>query len=247
MDKEHQRSNKKKTKSDVTFRGVAVSKGVGVGTLILRKKEAENRHTFAGAPEEIRRFDSAIADVITSYHILYEDTQAQLGEDAAAIFFAYQRMAEDEVYRDSVYRWIREKELCAEEAVLLALDEFAKPLLQSEDPYLRERASDIREVTGSVQKYLTTEDDSFAFWDDAPGVLWAEELFPTEFMRLKNKKIAAIVTAKGSYTAHVSILAREKKVPMVVGMPSAFASEIRDGCIAVVDGNTGEVTLHFGG
>lgn len=105
------------------------------------------------------------------------------------------------------------------------------------DPYLRERAEDVRAVAEQVLQALTGRT---ARRMTAPGVLVAEDLTPAETAALDLDLVTGVVLAYGSPTSHAAILARARDIPVVV---SAGRDVLRlvEGTTVVVDGSTGEL------
>jgi len=112
-----------------------------------------------------------------------------------------------------------------------------------EDPYLRERESDVADVAGRLQLNLrhgvSGPRDLLAELD-GPSVLIADELTASVAAQLDWTRIQGFATDAGSRTYHTAILARSLKVPAVVGLHDASA-RIAAGTLVIIDGTTGEL------
>ncbi|MBR3470573.1 MAG: phosphoenolpyruvate--protein phosphotransferase [Lachnospiraceae bacterium] len=75
-------------------------------------------------------------------------------------------------------------------------------------------------------------------------ILCARDLTPSDTMKLDKNKILAFVTAQGSLTSHVAILAKGRRIPAVVGIGEDFLKELGDGEPIIVDGFTGTVYVN---
>jgi phosphoenolpyruvate-protein phosphotransferase/dihydroxyacetone kinase phosphotransfer subunit len=112
------------------------------------------------------------------------------------------------------------------------------------DPYLAARAADVRAVAQQVLRVLVgvpddTEDDT---GDGPPPVLVAADLTPARAAALDPARVAGVVLAGGSPTAHSAILLRARGVPAVLGAGPAIL-EIRDGTLLALDGAAGELLV----
>ena len=105
------------------------------------------------------------------------------------------------------------------------------------DPYLRERAADVRAVGEQVLRALTGQ--TARRMTDA-GVLVADDLTPAETAGLDLDLVTGVVLAQGSPTSHAAILARARDIPVVVAA-GRDVLDLAEGTTVVVDGSTGEL------
>ena len=82
-----------------------------------------------------------------------------------------------------------------------------------------------------------------AFKADAPGIIVAEDLLPSDTALLDPKTVLGFITQQGGRTSHSAIIARAAGLPTVVGLGSGLA-KIRDGDLLIVDGSKGEVYVN---
>jgi phosphotransferase system enzyme I (PtsI) len=110
------------------------------------------------------------------------------------------------------------------------------------DDYLRERSSDIEDVTRRLLVALSGESMlGKRLTEDA--VVVAEELMPSTLAELDFTHIKAFATDVGGWTSHTAIIARGLGIPAVVGLRD-FYRAARTGDQIVIDAGRGEVTLH---
>jgi multiphosphoryl transfer protein len=105
------------------------------------------------------------------------------------------------------------------------------------DPYLRERAADVRAVGEQVLQALTGQT---ARRMTAAGVLVAEDLTPAETAALDLDLVTGVVLAQGSATSHAAILARARDIPVVVSAGPDVLT-LPEATLVIVDGGTGEL------
>jgi phosphoenolpyruvate-protein phosphotransferase (PTS system enzyme I) len=92
----------------------------------------------------------------------------------------------------------------------------------SKDDYFKGRAADLRDLRGRVSSLLTGTSNTEQIPDGS--IIIAQELTPSKFLELDWSKLAGAVTTGGSYTAHVSMLARARGVPLLVGLKTKLES-----------------------
>jgi phosphotransferase system enzyme I (PtsI) len=162
-------------------------------------------------------------------------------EEEAAIFDAHIEMAQDPELSSEVEERVRN--LSSPEAAVLAVGEdYAGMYAEMEDEYLRARADDVRDVVRQIAAELMGR-GAGGFEDlKTPSVILARSLVPSDTARLPRGMALGFVTAEGSRTSHVSIMARSMGVPAVVGVGSAL-EEALDAETVAVDGGEGYAVL----
>jgi phosphoenolpyruvate-protein phosphotransferase len=108
------------------------------------------------------------------------------------------------------------------------------------DEYLAARADDVRDVTGQISARLMGRDASGFEALSEPSVLLAQSLAPSDTARIPKGMALAFVTAEGSRTSHVSIMARSMGIPAVVGVGPDLEAAL-DAKMVAVDGTEGSV------
>ena len=111
------------------------------------------------------------------------------------------------------------------------------------DPYLKERAEDVKDVGKRLLDHLLGIDrPDLDQWKE-PVILVAKDLAPSDAAMLDRKKVLGFSVENGSKTCHSAILARSMKIPAVVGMQRLYNSS-HDGDLMIIDGYLGLVILH---
>lgn len=220
--------------------GMAVSQGIAVGKIFCyRKPSPEIVKRKAADPEkEERRFGEALLKARQQYVALYEEALQKAGKDQAEIFKVYGMLLQDDIFLGAVESLLREG-WNAEYAVNTAGKELCRKMAELQDDYMKERAADLADVSGKVLQLLSGEADSVPELT-GPSIVVAEELTPSETMRLDSRYILAFVTAKGSVNSHAAILSRSMGLPALTGVALPADMEL-DGKMAAVDGFKGEL------
>jgi phosphotransferase system enzyme I (PtsI) len=171
---------------------------------------------------------------------LYNKALPVVGEQGAAVFEVHQMMLEDEDYLESIKNIIKTESVNAEYAVSITGDNFSRMFDEMDDPYMRERAADVRDVSGRLINCLRGE-ASVGIDSPTPVIVAANDLSPSETIQLDKSKILAFVTGAGSTNSHTAILARTMGIPAIVGAHGL--NEEMGGLFAVVDGFSGQLFI----
>lgn len=225
------------------FEGKSVCEGIVVGPITVWKKNDYQimRGRVEDVDREFVRLERAIECSKEQLQQLYDKAVVEVGEGAAAIFEAYQVVLEDEDYLESIRMMIREEQVNAEFAVSMTCDNFVKMFASMGDEYLNARAIDIKDVSGRLVGNLCGIDG--ARWNmSEPSIIVADDLTPSEMVRLDKSKLLAFVTVQGSANSHCAILARMMNVPALVGVQMNIDG-IQNGMTAIVDGFEGKVVI----
>ncbi len=219
--------------------GKSVMKGIAIGRLYLYKK-TDVQVTDEKVPDpaaEKERLSAAVDRAKEQLARLYDEAMANVGEDHAAIFDVHRMLLEDEDYLDTAAGEI-ESGFNAVYAVDQAGTQFAEMFAAMDDGYMRARAADIRDISRRVIRVLLDLPEE-KINSEEPVVLVAEDLTPSETVKLDKSKIMGFVTVKGSANSHTAILARSMNLPALVCVDIPLTDELH-GKACVVDGFEGE-------
>lgn len=163
-------------------------------------------------------------------------------EKNAAIFLAHMELLEDEAIAEDVSMAIEDGSN-AEFAVQTVYDMYAAQLEELDDPLIRERAADLRDVKNRLLRCLAGKGEQNLSALEEECIIVARDLFPADTASMDRKKVLAIVTEEGSETSHSAILARGFGIPAVVGAAGLMELAVA-GSLLAVDGSTGELLLN---
>jgi phosphotransferase system enzyme I (PtsI) len=192
---------------------------------------------------EIRRLEAALAATRLEIAQLRDDVARKLNESEASIFDAHLLVLEDVALIDDVSKEVRRSgfniEFCFQEVAQRYIEIFEK----MDDDFLRERASDIRDVTGRVlDQLLGTQPDRVGQAAQA-HVVAARDLTPSDTAGLHDDGVLAFVTEEGGRTSHSAIMARSLDVPAVVGVKGLMEA-VQEGDVILVDGESGLIIVN---
>lgn len=226
------------------YMGKAVSTGIAVGPLKVWQREASGTvYAYANNCEEQKeRLQEALRKAGAELLVLQEEALQKIGKESASVFEAHRVLLQDEEFRNAICRRIEKENLDAAYAVSVTGNEFAAVFDGMNDEYMQARAADIRDVTARLVRILKGKEETAAVLD-VPSVIAAQDLSPSETMRLDPAYVLAFVTVEGSANSHTAILARMRNIPAVVRTPVDLKT-LRDGTQVLVNGSSGEVVLN---
>ncbi len=221
------------------YHGKSVLQGIAIGKLyVFQKKEsAWKKHSIADADAETVRFEDARGKALSQLDELYDKALSQVGEENAMIFDVHRMMLEDQDYLDAIEARIRTEMVNAEYAVTVTGEEFSATFSSMDDEYMQARAADVLDISGRVVRILEGLDEG-GLNTPEPVIVLAEDLTPSETIRMDKSKIMAFVTRQGSANSHTAILARSLNIPSLVNADIRIDASYH-GKEAVVDGKDG--------
>lgn len=204
----------------ITITGKPVCSGVAFGPVFVfsREESTIKRHHIESSDDEIARFESARQQTISELAMLYDKALAEVGEANAMIFQIHQMMLDDLDYIESIKNIITDQLINAETAVAQTCDNFVQMFRAMDDPYMRERSADVKDVSERLIKILSGKDKDGLVTDE-PVIIISDDLAPSETVQFDKSKILAFVTEGGSTNSHTSILARMMNIPAISVCP----------------------------
>ena len=234
-------------KIEVTVQGIAASQGIAYGQIFVYIQSDVEVPSYQVEPErrleEVSRFDRALVSTRQQIAKIQGEVEKNLGAQEALIFDAHLMALEDPALIGETIRVFESTgqniETCFNQVSQRYIQAFAK----FEDEYLRERASDIRDVAQRVlQNLLGQAENSLSRLADKRIVV-ANDVSPSDSASIDRSAAIALVTDSGSKTSHAVIVARSMKMPAVVGVRN-LTKRAHNGDWAIVDGYDGVVILN---
>ena len=227
---------------EAKFVGVPGSPGAAVGTAMVRLPPADLEvvpdKQVADVVAEQALFHRALEAVRADMRNLSAKLATQLRPEERALFDVYLMMLEDAALAGEVERVIASGQW-AQGALRQVVGEHVKRFELMDDAYLRERASDIKDLGRRLLAYLQEAREETLVYPDNT-ILVSEELSPAMLGEVPEGKLVGLVSVLGSGNSHVAILARAMGIPTVMGVVDLPYSKI-DGIQLIVDGYHGEV------
>jgi phosphotransferase system enzyme I (PtsP) len=227
---------------EAKFVGVPGAPGAAVGTAVVVLPPADLNvvpdRNVDDIASELELFDKALGWVREDMQDLSRKLATQLRKEERALFDVYLMMLEDAALGNEVRKIIRTGQW-AQGALRQVVLDHVKRFELMDDAYLRERASDVRDLGRRLLAYLQEERKTSLVYPDNT-ILVSEELSPAMLGEVPEGKLVGLVSVTGSGNSHVAIFARAMGVPTVMGVVDLPYSKI-DGIKLIVDGYHGEV------
>ncbi|MGK4342834.1 phosphoenolpyruvate--protein phosphotransferase [Ectopseudomonas oleovorans] len=227
---------------EAKFIGVPGAPGAAVGTAVVVLPPADLNvvpdRSVDDIAAELELFDKALGWVREDMQELSEKLATQLRKEERALFDVYLMMLEDAALGNEVRKIIRTGQW-AQGALRQVVLDHVKRFELMDDAYLRERASDVRDLGRRLLAYLQEERKISLVYPDNT-ILVSEELSPAMLGEVPEGKLVGLISVTGSGNSHVAIFARAMGIPTVMGVVDLPYSKI-DGIKLIVDGYHGEV------
>lgn len=229
-------------KLDSSFSGVSGSTGVAIGHAVVVFPPADldliPDRACADIPKEIDFFNAALDSVRQDMLALSNQLETRLRPEERELFGVYLRMLDDAALGREVIDRIKQGQW-AQGALADVTKDHVQAFEMMKDPYLRERAADVKDLCSRVLFYLQNKD---AVKTEYPHdtILVSEELTAAMLAEVPKEKLLGLVSVKGSSNSHVAILARTMGIPTAMGVVDLPYRQL-DGREIIVDGYNGQV------
>ncbi len=233
---------KSDTISDARFRGFPGAPGIGIGTSVVIQPAADlDAVPYRDASDvsvELMLLDRAIEAVRNDIQTLIHDLQTSLPEEELVLFDAYLHMLDDSGLAGDMREQVRMGQW-AQGALRRVIRQYLRQFEVMDDPYLRERGTDVRDLGIRILGYLQQIREKKTQFP-ARTILVGEEVTPSMLTSIPPENLCGVVSVKGSGHSHVAILARAMGIPAVMGAVDLPAYEL-EGMDLIVDGHYGDV------
>jgi phosphotransferase system enzyme I (PtsI) len=229
-------------RQETRFQGAGVSSGIARGKVHVVRDDLDDVAHYRISPsrvtDEIGRFEAALIQTRMQILEMQQRIAESIGAKDAAIFDAHLLVVEDRTLIDEVLRKL-ETDLCNVEWVFQEVaTSYAETLNKIDDPYLRERALDIQDVTKRVIRNLQGKAPKAFLGLNEPHILVAHNLTPSDTATMNRERVLGIATDLGSRTSHTAIMARSLNIAAVVGLHN-ITEKLETGQEVLIDGING--------
>jgi phosphoenolpyruvate-protein phosphotransferase (PTS system enzyme I) len=236
-----------RSSKELVVQGIAASKGIAYGQVFIYiQSNVEVPNYNVGAEkriEEIARFEQALVVTRQQVQKIQSEVAKNLGSEEAAIFDAHLLVLEDQALISETIREFEETAKNIETCFNAVAKRYIQAFSEIDDEYLRERASDLRDVTQRVLQNLLGQSSANLSHLIDKRIVIANDVTPSDSASIDRSQALAIVTDTGSKTSHAVIVARSMKIPAVVGVRD-LTKTAREGDWAIVDGYEGIIILN---
>ena len=171
--------------------------------------------------QELELFEGALSKAATELDRLIEKAREEIGDEQAEIFEIHRMMLEDPDICDNIRDRIKKGGINAADAAVSVGKEQAADFEALDDPYMRERAADVKDVTGRIARILRGGETVEL---TEACVIVADDLQPSQTVALDRSLILGFVLRHGTQNSHASILARTMNIPLIINsnLPSSL-------------------------
>lgn len=228
------------------LKGIAASDGVAIAKayMLIEPDLSFNKITVEDSDSEVERLAKALDKAKEELEMIRQKAVESLGEEEAQVFDAHLMVLSDPELIGSIESNIKDNKVNAESGLKEVTDMFIGMFEGMEDnPYMQERAADIKDVTKRVLSHLLGVKLPSPSMINEEVIVVAHDLTPSDTAQLDRKFVKAFVTDIGGRTSHSAIMARSLEIPAIVGTKEITA-KVKDGDMIVIDGLEGDVLVH---
>lgn len=229
------------------IKGIAASPGVAHGRAVVYLHKKLDLPCYDVAEDEIEeelvRFDQAILETRAEITLVRDEIAKSLGEGEAGIFDAHLLVLEDNALLEEVTSELRSTKKNIEFCYNNVAQRYMSFFRSMEDEYLRERVSDIGDVSRRMLQNLIGMKKVNLGEIALDSIIVSEDISPSDAADLDRNKLLGFVTNGGGKTSHSVIMARSLRIPAVVGAHDA-TKRIKSGDQIIVDGHEGLIIIN---
>ncbi|MCW8885959.1 MAG: phosphoenolpyruvate--protein phosphotransferase, partial [Motiliproteus sp.] len=233
-------------RNDAKFDGVAGAQGVAIGTAVviapLADLDAVPDQDAEDIDVELEHFRHALEKVRSDIRVVGRSLAQRLKGEEQALFDVYLRMLDDNALAGEVEERINGGQW-APGALRQVIQAHVQQFEMMDDPYLRERATDIKDLGRRVLSKMQQEGASTPVNFPEDTILVAEEITPAMLGEVPTEKLIGLVSVMGSGNSHAAILARSMGIPTVMGVVDLPATQIHSKQL-ILDGYSGRVFVN---
>lgn len=219
---------------------------IGIGSVVFLSTD------FDGIPDRVPEdtldeeaaFRAAVKEVVNELHRLQKSFESTLLPEDLALFEALAMIASSEMLVEATVARIHAGNW-ALGALRETINQLADQFADIEDPYLRERARDIRDLGQRISIHLRPSEDELRDYPKRT-ILVGEEVGPIDLAKVPPDRLVGVISGHGSSLSHLAILARAMGIPAIVGTASLVPANELEGKDLIIDGYRGILYVNPG-
>jgi len=238
---------KSKTRDEKILQGIAASPGLAHGPAFLFFQKEIEVPVYgvdkSSHEKEVSRFKESISKTKAQISKIRKTVSETLGEAEAQIFDAHLLVLEDKAIIKETIKELKESSFNIDYCFYAVSRRYMDAFGNIDDEYIKERASDIRDVSKRVLSNLLGQNPTKLMKFSEKKVIVSDDLSPSNTAEFQKNVILAIAMNKGSRTSHAVIMARSLQIPAVVGLHNVTDAIANDDYV-IVDGFDGVVIIN---
>jgi phosphotransferase system enzyme I (PtsI) len=227
--------------------GILASPGIAIGKALLLQEDEIVLQTHSISVDqveaEVQRFYDARNKSAQQLTVIKQKARETFGEEKEAIFEGHLMLLEDEELEEEILALIKDDKMHADNAIYTVIEEQATALESLDDEYLKERASDIRDIGSRFVKNALGINVVNLSSINEEVILVAYDLTPSETAQIDLKYVLGFVTDIGGRTSHTSIMARSLELPAIVGT-NDITKKVKNGDALIVDSINNKIIIN---
>jgi len=232
-------------KSERRFPALAVSRGIGIGPVVFYDNGDRSIRQYtidtAKIEREVERLHEAVHVCRAQLNSLIAADESTPEDPLGSILNLQLLILEQSSFVENINNFVYAKRINVEWAVKTVSDEYVRKQSSVADTHLREKRLDIEDVCARILAALDGSDRSIKT-SYTGAIVIAHELRPSSVIDLVKSRPAGLITERGGWTSHTSILAREFMMPMVSGVRD-LKTVMSGAAKVIVDGESGMVIV----
>jgi len=234
----------------VSIQGISISRGIAIGKVHCIKRDQIDTPQYiinkTDVDKEISRLINAIANARKELKAIRDNIPSTTSINISEFINTHLLMLEDNALTEEPKKIIQNRLYNAEWALKLQRDALVNVFDEMEDTYLKTRKDDVDHVVSRILRILLKQKPLL---DELPDehlknkIIVADDLTPADTVLMQHYEIAAFATEFGGSTSHTAILARNLRIPAVVGLHNA-KKLIKNDDVAILDGSSGIILLN---
>lgn len=226
------------------IKGIAGAPGVALAKMKVIQPKADlamlSLQKVYASEEQQERFEQAVIRTREDFNEMSTKLSDVVSDDSLDIFEMYKQLLDSANIGNEVISNIKAG-WNAESALKRVIDHYVVKFESLDEAYLRERASDVRDLGNRILFNLLQQNISNETLPDG-FVLVANDVTASMIAEYQNLGLQAVVSLSGSNNSHAAILARAMSIPAIMGMESLPLNQLEQKD-AIVDGYSGELYI----
>ena len=234
----------------ISIQGISISRGIAIGKVHCIKRDQIDTPQYiinkTDVDKEISRLINAIANARKELKKIRDNIPSTTSINISEFINTHLLMLEDNALTEEPKKIIQDRLYNAEWALKLQRDALVNVFDEMEDTYLRTRKDDVDHVVNRILRILLKQKPLL---DELPDehlknkIIVADDLTPADTVLMQHYEIAAFATEFGGSTSHTAILARNLRIPAVVGLHNA-KKLIKNDDDVILDGSSGIILVN---
>lgn len=224
--------------------GTPASHGIGIGDAVATYPQADlnaiPEKNSENTAQDLEDFMNAINTVSLSIDAMGKTLENSLSREDQLLFNAYKQILQGHSFKGEITKRIQAG-MWVQSALKQVVNQMARHFEAMEDEYLKERASDIKDIGRRVLAQLQSQNYAIPHYP-ASTILMGSEITASMLAEVPTSKLRGIISGQGSSNSHVAILARALNIPAIMGVKHLPINSMHEKAV-ILDGYTGRIYL----